>query len=95
MYTERACGLIQNHTRDNPVNTPLFLYLPYQNTHGPLQAPKEETEKFKASIPTNTRRRIFAAMVKTLDDAVGKVSWKNIKSSRFSKDQNVLELEYS
>lgn len=72
MYTDHAVKIIENH----PKETPLFLYLPYQNTHAPLQAPKEEIKKFKKSI-VNVKRRIFAAMLKTLDDAVGRVSLNN------------------
>lgn len=71
MYTDHAVKIIENHHKD----TPLFLYLPYQNTHGPLQAPNDEIEKFKDSI-VNIERRTFAAMLKTLDDAVGHVSLK-------------------
>ena len=71
MYTDHAIKIIQNHNK----TTPLLLYLPYQNTHGPLQAPKDEIEKFKDLI-SNVERRIYAAMMKTLDDAVGHVSLK-------------------
>jgi arylsulfatase A-like enzyme len=36
-YTERAISIIGAH----PVDTPLFLYLPYQNVHAPNQAPPD------------------------------------------------------
>ena len=68
MYTDQAIDIVQNHPKDKP----LFMYLPYQNTHAPLQAPQDEIDKFKDI--RNSKRRTFAAMVATLDDAIGRVS---------------------
>lgn len=50
---------------------PLFLYVPFNAPHTPLQAPKEYIAKYK-KIP-NRKRKIFAAMVTCMDDAVGKI----------------------
>ncbi|MCC2684807.1 MAG: N-acetylgalactosamine 6-sulfate sulfatase [Paenibacillaceae bacterium] len=50
---------------------PFFLYLAYNATHVPLQAPDRYVEKYKNI--TDPRDRIYAAMVDALDDNVGKV----------------------
>ena len=52
------------------------MYLPYQSVHSanyiqPLQAPPAEIKKFSHIEDEN--RRIFAAMVSSLDQGVGKV----------------------
>ena len=57
--------------RKHPEDKPLFLYLPFQNTHAPLQAPQEFIEWFEKI--KDLKRRTYAAMVTTLDDAIGKV----------------------
>ena len=72
LFTEKAIDVIQKHDPSKP----LFLYLPYQAVHSanyiqPLQAPPLAIKKFSNIEDEN--RRIFAAMVSTLDQGVGKV----------------------
>lgn len=72
LFTAKAIDVIQKHDPSQP----LFLYLPYQAVHSanyiqPLQAPPSEIKKFSNIEDVN--RRIFAAMVSTLDQGVGKV----------------------
>ena len=50
-------------------DTPLFLYLPYQNVHWPLEAPQEFLDMF-AEVPDNARQHV-CAMAKILDEGVG------------------------
>ncbi len=50
---------------------PFFLYLPYNAPHAPLQAPKKYYRQF-ANIKDPVKR-IYAAMIKALDDQVGRV----------------------
>lgn len=50
---------------------PLFLYLPFNAPHAPLQAPEDSIAKY-ASI-ADTKRRTYAAMVDRLDAGVGRV----------------------
>ena len=64
--------IIQAHDPSKP----LFLYLPFQAVHSanyiqPLQAPPDDIKKFSHIEDEN--RRIFAAMVSSLDQGVGKV----------------------
>ena len=50
---------------------PFFLYLSFNAVHSPLQATNEELERFK-HIP-DIHRRIFAAMLTSMDKAIGRV----------------------
>lgn len=65
-YAERAVDwLDKNKTK------PWFLYLPFNAQHAPLQAPQKYLDRFPNI--TDEKRKIFAAMMAAMDDAVGKV----------------------
>ena len=51
---------------------PLFLYLPFQNVHDPVQAPQKYIEKY--SFIENKTRRTYAAMLDIVDEAIGNVT---------------------
>jgi arylsulfatase A-like enzyme len=51
---------------------PFFLYLPFTATHGPLQA-KPDVLASLNSVP-DKQRRLFAAVLASLDEAVGRVT---------------------
>ena len=56
---------------DRSKDQPFFLYLPFNAPHAPLQVPKVYYEQFsKIKDPT---KRIYAAMIKCLDDQIGRV----------------------
>ncbi|REK11930.1 MAG: sulfatase [Planctomycetota bacterium] len=61
-----AAEFIERHKAE-----PFFLYLPFNATHGPLEAPPKYLKRF-ADIE-NKKRRTFAAMLAAMDDAVGTV----------------------
>ncbi|XP_059143573.1 arylsulfatase B-like [Physella acuta] len=67
LYTERIKQVINSHDPQ----TPLFLYLPFQNVHEPLEVP----ENFSNLYPNikDVNRRTFSGMVTALDAAVGQV----------------------
>lgn len=55
-------------------NQPFFLYVPFNAPHTPLQAPKAYYDQF--SHIQDPVKRIYYAMIKVLDDAVGKITQK-------------------
>ena len=65
-YADRSVDWLEkNKTK------PWFLYLPFNAQHAPLQAPKKYLDRFPKI--TDGKRRIFAAMMSSMDDAVGRV----------------------
>ena len=79
LFAEEAKRIIEEHDS----KTPLFLYLSFQAPHMPLQVPKRFIERYRNI--KDRKRRIYAAMVSCLDEAVGNVTrllkkrglWKN------------------
>ncbi|HEY6166566.1 MAG TPA: sulfatase-like hydrolase/transferase [Verrucomicrobiae bacterium] len=63
-FTREAVGFIERHK-----GQPWFLYLPYNAVHSPMQATTRDLARFTAI--TNEHRRMFAAMLASLDDGVG------------------------
>ena len=64
---QEAVRIIEEHDKDSP----LFLYVPFNAPHTPLQAPEEHLER--NSHISDKRRRTFAAMVTSMDDAIGQI----------------------
>ncbi|MEO0793860.1 MAG: sulfatase-like hydrolase/transferase [Verrucomicrobiota bacterium] len=50
---------------------PFFLFLAYNAPHAPLQAPKEDIERY--SHISDEKRRVYAAMVDVMDRGIGEV----------------------
>ncbi|XP_060561582.1 arylsulfatase B-like [Ruditapes philippinarum] len=67
LYAERAEHIIAKHNNSQP----LFLYLPYQNVHEPLQVPPQY-EALYPDVKTKDRRT-YCGMVTALDAAIGRV----------------------
>ncbi|CAH1273093.1 ARSB [Branchiostoma lanceolatum] len=67
-FTDRVVDIVEKH----PADTPLFLYLPFQNVHQPLQVPKRFEDMY-ASVQNENRRKLLG-MVSALDEAVGNVT---------------------
>lgn len=64
--TDRAVSFVQERREE-----PFLLYLAYNAPHTPLQAPDELVEKYSHIEDEN--RRLYLAMVDSLDDNVGRV----------------------
>ncbi len=68
-FTREALDFINRHREE-----PFFLYLSYNAPHTPLQAKRTDVEAY--SHIEDVKTRVFAAMVKSLDDGVGQVTAK-------------------
>lgn len=64
-FGREAVAFIEKHR-----SQPWLVYLPFNATHGPLQAPEKYTSRFPK---LQGGRRTFAGMLSALDDAVGAV----------------------
>ncbi|MHC4533017.1 MAG: sulfatase [Planctomycetota bacterium] len=65
---DEAVKFIHNHK-----DKPFFLYMAHYTVHTPIQAKEDLIEKYKAKPPTNQKNPTYAAMVESLDDAVGRI----------------------
>lgn len=79
-----ACGFI-----DRAAGKPFFLYLPFNAVHSPMQAEPRDLDRF-AHI-ADPHRRIFAAMLSVLDEAVGRVLGK-LREKGLERDTMVVFL---
>ena len=68
-YAERSVEWIEKNRAK-----PKFLYLPFNAQHAPLQAPKKYLDRFPNI--TDEKRKLFAAMMSGMDDAIGRVLGK-------------------
>ncbi len=65
---DEAVRFIRTHK-----NEPFFLYLAHYAVHMPIQAKAELIEKYKAKPVTDQKNYVYAAMIHSVDDAVGRV----------------------
>ncbi|WP_414661786.1 sulfatase-like hydrolase/transferase [Horticoccus sp. 23ND18S-11] len=68
-YAERSVDWLEKNK-----STPWFLYLPFNAQHAPLEAPKKYLDRFPSI--TDPKRKLFAAMMAGMDDAIGRVLGK-------------------
>lgn len=61
---------------------PLFMYVPFQNVHGPLQVPDQYKTPYEGI--TNGHRRSYAGMTSALDEAVGNITSKLKESGLYN-----------
>ncbi|XP_006811870.1 arylsulfatase B-like [Saccoglossus kowalevskii] len=67
LYAREATNVIRNHDASKP----MFMYLAFQAAHLPLQAPRKYIDMY--SNIEDPDRRVYAAMVTCMDDAIGNV----------------------
>ena len=68
LFAKEAVRIIKEHDPKKP----LFLFLSFQAPHMPLQVPKRFLERYNHIKDHN--RRIYAAMVSCMDEAIGNVT---------------------
>jgi len=56
---------------ESPAGKPFFLYVPFNSPHLPLQAKEQDIAKY--STISDEKKRIYAAMVDCMDQAIGKI----------------------
>ena len=66
LIAKEACSLI----RKRDTNKPLFLYLPFNAVHGPLQVPDNYITPYE-KLPN--KRKTYAGMLSAMDEAIGQV----------------------
>lgn len=83
LIAREAVRVISEHDKRRP----LFLYVPFNAPHTPLQAPEEYLAKY-ADWP-NKQRATFAAMVTCMDDAVGDIM-KALDDNEFPRTNTLI-----
>ncbi len=68
LFAAEAVKLIKNRNRSKPV----FLYMPFNAPHGPMQAPEDLIRKY-ATEGGRGRSGGYAAAIDSMDQAIGKV----------------------
>ena len=56
----------------SPADKPFFLYVPFNAPHTPLQAKDEDIAKYRDRV-ADQRKRIYSAMIDSMDQAIGKI----------------------
>jgi arylsulfatase A len=65
---DEAANFIRSHK-----DKPFFLYMAHYAVHTPIQGKEDIVAKYKAKEPTNQKNPTYAAMIESVDDAVGKI----------------------
>lgn len=66
LFASRALQILEEH---DP-SVPLFLYMPFQSVHCPIQVPPQYVKPYGRLPP---ERQQFAGMLSALDEAIGQV----------------------
>ena len=72
--TARAVSIVEQYDASNASAKPLFLYLPYQAVHWPLQAPPRYVALYANKTGGNHARQMLCAMAKCMDDGIGNIT---------------------
>jgi arylsulfatase A-like enzyme len=65
---DEAVNFIRNHK-----DKPFFLYMAHYAVHTPIQGKEDIVARYKTKEPTEQNNPTYAAMIESVDDAVGKI----------------------
>jgi arylsulfatase A-like enzyme len=82
LVAKEACRII----REKPADKPLFLYVPFNAVHGPLEVP-ENYKKPYANLQVH--RHIYAGTLSAMDEAVGQIA-ATLKEKRLLENTLVI-----
>ncbi len=68
LLAREAIRIIREH---DPTKQPLFLYVPFNAVHTPLQVPEDYLKQYEHL--KDAKRRKYAAMTTCMDDAIGRI----------------------
>ena len=66
---DEAVNFIRSHK-----DKPFFLYMAHYAVHTPIQGKEDIVARYKAKEPTDQNNPTYAAMIESVDDAVGKIT---------------------
>ncbi|XP_025110942.1 arylsulfatase B-like isoform X2 [Pomacea canaliculata] len=69
LFSAKVVEIIKSHDPSRP----LFIYLPFQSVHDPLQVPEEYVQRYCSKVVKESRR-LYCGMVAALDEAVTNVT---------------------
>lgn len=69
VFQERVRQIVAAHDPQKP----LFLYLPLQSVHEPLEVPRPYYDMYPNVV--SEERRVFSGMVTAMDDVIGNLTW--------------------
>lgn len=87
VFTQRAVSVISQFSSAS--TNKMFLYLPYQNVHWPLEAPQEYVDEFMKLPGILDSRAHVCAMAKVMDDGIGNVT-QALKSAGILQDTLII-----
>jgi len=71
--TDREADEAVQFIKDNH-DRPFFLYMAHYAVHAPIQGKEELVARYEAKPPTHQKNATYAAMVHSVDDAVGRIT---------------------
>ncbi|KAH3765094.1 Arylsulfatase I [Pelomyxa schiedti] len=71
LHFSEAVRIVKNHAETSR-DTPLFLFLPLQSVHAPLQVPSKYMSMYQSM--TSPSRKVYAGMTTCMDEGIGNVT---------------------
>lgn len=76
IFADHASLRIEQHATSEGKDTPLFMYLPFQNVHAPLEAEASDMSAEPCASIADANRKTFCGMARAADRAIGQIQSK-------------------